>query len=110
MPIIIRNTVLILLLLVSTTKIFAGTESRYPFWLGVDTENNLKPNSKWHYDFFVQSRFTTNQVMLEQALIRPAIFYQYNDNWSYWLGYDFNPTIPGGGSNVDLEQSLWPQI
>jgi len=89
---------------------FSGVENREKIWLGLDVENQLKPNSKWHYDFFIQPRFASNQVILEQTIIRPALFYQYNDNWSYWLGYDFNPTIPRNTREINLEQRLWSQI
>lgn len=98
------------LMIIMWTCSYAGTEDRYKYWLGFDVESNFKPGSKWHYDIFAQPRFAANEVMLEQFVFRPSIYYQYSKNWSYWLGYDAIPVIPRTRTKVFLEQRIWPQV
>ncbi|MAZ39984.1 MAG: hypothetical protein CMF49_07665 [Legionellales bacterium] len=97
-------------LLLKMSAVFAGTNDSNGLWAGINIENRFQPNSKWHYNVLVQPRFINSQVMLQQVEVSPAIFYQQNQHWSYWLGYGLFPTTPQGTSQTYLEQRIWPQI
>jgi len=101
---------IVIIFLPMASNVFAATQTRDNLWLSVDLGSQFKPGSKWNYDVTLQPRFAGNQVPVEQVLLRPAVFYQYNKQWSFWAGYDFIPTIPEGTTKVFYEQRVWPQI
>ncbi|MAZ40114.1 MAG: hypothetical protein CMF49_08325 [Legionellales bacterium] len=50
------------------TIALAGTENRLKIWAGFEIENSIKSKSKWYYNFFTQSQFVNNQLLIAYYL------------------------------------------
>lgn len=89
---------------------FARVTNRGMFWTGADFDGLFSPNSAWHYNGIIQARLSNTRNNLDQLLVGPFVYYDFNNGWAAGLGYDFRPSTASNGSTTFLEQRLWPQV
>lgn len=85
-------------------------EHKPKLWIGGDFDAGIVGTNDWRYNVFLQARLGDNDAHLDQSIVRPSIYYLYNPNLSFWLGYDYIPTAHTNRVGTFLEQRVWPQL
>ena len=102
-----KKIFLFLFLHIFITCALAETLQRGKLWLGGDLDGQIAASRYWRYNMFVQSRFGDEDSKFEQFILRPSVYYRAKKGLSFWLGYDFIPTVPGNSTSALLEQRVW---
>ncbi len=66
-------------------------------------------DAPWRYWLDVQHRKPDFDLRPDQVVVRPAIGYVLNENWSAWLGYAYFRTNATSGRRID-EHRPWQQL
>lgn len=104
-----RKLAIIILLLLSTQVFAKGDPSDdYQIWVPINT--NVKLGDKWRGFLEVQPRVGHDGVSLDTGIVRPAIGYAVNNNWTVWGGYLLQSSRDAKTNDYLLENRAWQGV
>lgn len=90
------------------TLVHAETEEDGAFWFNINAQGKLPMDGfNWYAEY--QPRWRQEGKYLDASILRPAIFYDINQNTSLWLGYANIRFHPSGRASRE-ENRLWQQF
>ncbi len=104
-----RKIVLFLLLIVSPVLFADDLDQEFKFW-GVLQHGGDNDKGPLRYWLEAQGRFGDQPNMFEVGLLRMALGYPEQGNFSFWLGFDYLPELYDDGNRWTNERRLWQQV
>ena len=98
---------LLLILTLISTQVFAKGNPTEDFQIWVPVNINAKLSDKWRGFLEVQPRIGDNANSLSVAIVRPAIGYAINDNWTVWGGYLMQSQRNATTNDYEIENRSW---
>ena len=95
-----------LLLTLISTQTFAKGDPKEDFQIWVPVNLNVKLSDNWRGFLEVQPRIGNNAQDLNVAIVRPAIGYAFNSNWTVWAGYLMQATR-NSSNDYNIENRSW---
>ena len=101
-----KKLILIISLLVASSTSFA---TDFQTWIPINL--NVKFNEHLRGFLEVQPRLGENSSHLKTLVVRPALGYAFNDNWTAWVGYLAQATDSTlNDDNYSVENRVWQGI
>ena len=97
---------LLLILTLISTQVFAKGDPTEDFQIWVPVNINAKLSENWRGFLEVQPRIGNNAQDLNVAIVRPAIGYALNSNWTVWGGYLMQSTR-NSSNDYNIENRSW---
>ena len=85
-----------------------GPTSEFQNWMSIN--NNVYLTDKVRAFLEVSPRLTDNQSNLSTGILRPAIGYDLNENWTVWAGYVMLATNKPTDNNYNFEHQSYQQL
>ena len=98
---------LLLILTLISTQVFAKGDPTEDFQIWVPVNINAKLSENWRGFLEVQPRIGNNAQDLNVAIVRPAIGYALNSNWTVWGGYLMQSTRNSTTNDYEIENRSW---
>jgi hypothetical protein len=98
---------LLIILALISTQVFAKGNPTEDFQIWVPINTNVKINDNWRGFLEVQPRIGHDANSLDTGIIRPAVGYAVNNNWTVWAGYLLQASRDAKSNEYSLENRSW---
>lgn len=94
------------LLLISTAVLAKGDPTEdFQIWVPINTNVKLGDNLRGFLE--VQPRIGNNAESLNTGIVRPALGWAFNDNWTVWAGYLMQSQRNATTNDYEIENRSW---
>jgi hypothetical protein len=99
-------------LVATTPQISGALDNDFQSWTILTASGPLAENGKLRWYFEAQPRIGDDSTDIERLLVRPAIWYKFDNGWSIWAGYGWTPTFLDSQYNDKYrsESRIWTQL
>jgi len=107
-----KHLLLALLVPLSLVSKASAVPTDFQDWTQVTALVPLEESKKYEMYFEAQSRIGDDWHRMERLLIRPALWYNFDKNLSFALGYAWTPTFMNSHYYYDYrdENRIWEQV
>lgn len=102
-----KKLAVLFLSLVLSSSVFAKGDPTDDFQIWIPVNINAKLSDNWRAFLEVQPRIGHDATSLDTGIVRPAIGYALNDNWTVWGGYLMQSQRNASSNEYEIENRSW---
>jgi len=99
--------IVLLILTVFSFEVLAKGDPKEDFQIWIPVNLNVKFSDNWRGFLEVQPRIGHNAESLDTGIVRPAIGYAINNNWTVWGGYLMQSQRNSTTNEYEIENRSW---